>query len=77
MLRADGNRIGNAVEEVKLLYADAVNFVQYVENGDVAPALGLEDVDEVVDSRIASNRDIGRVDLVFVHHRLDLVVVNV
>lgn len=39
--------------------------------------LGLENIDQIIDSRIAANRDVRRVDPVFAHDSLDLVMVDV
>lgn len=64
MLRADRHRVGNAVQEVKLLDADTVDLVEHIDNRDIAAALGLEDVDQVVDGSVAPNCDVRRADLV-------------
>lgn len=66
VLRADGHRVGDAVEQVEFLDADAVNLVEHVNDRDVASALGFEDIDQVVDGGVAPNGDICRADLVSV-----------
>lgn len=77
VLGTDWYGIWNTVQQVEFLDTDGVDFVEDVDDGDVTTALGLEDVDEVVNGGVASDGDIGRVDTVFVHDRLDLVVVDV
>lgn len=75
MLGADGYRIRDPIQQIQLLDADGVNLVEDIDDGNVTPGLCLDDVDEVVNCRIASDGNIGGRHLVFVHHGLDLVMV--
>ena len=77
ILGADGHRHRDPVQQVQLLDADGVDLVQHVDDGDVAPALRLQHVDDVVDRRVAPQRNVGRGDLVLLHDGPDLVVVDV
>lgn len=59
VFRADGYRVGNSIQQVELLDTDGIDFVQDVDDRNVAPRLGLYYVDEIVHRGIASNRDVG------------------
>ena len=67
MLGTDGDRVRDPIEQVELLDADAVDLVEHVNDGNVTSTLCLENIDQVIDRRIASNSDISRVDLVSLH----------
>lgn len=77
VLGADGHRVGDPVQQVQLLDRDRVDLVEHVDDGDIAAAARLEDVNQVVDGRVAADGDVGRVDAVLAHDGADLVVVNV
>lgn len=88
----------DSVEQIKFFDTDGVDLVEYINDRDVAAALGLENIDQVVNCSVASwskstnpcfkrrgkwasgaptNGNVCRVDAVFVHDSLDLVVVDV
>lgn len=77
MLGADGHRVGNPVQQIQLLDTDRINLVQHVDDRNVAPALRLQHIDNVVNRRVTPNHDVRRGDLVLAHDGLDLVVVDV
>lgn len=75
MLGADWHRIRNSIQQIQLLNADGVNFVQDVDDGNVTPRSRFYRVDEVVDSRVAPDGNICGGHFVFAHYSLDFVVV--
>lgn len=77
MFGADGTGVGDAVEEIELFDGDGVDLVQGVYDGDVASALGFEDIDQVVNGGVTPDGNVGRIDTVLVHDGFDLVVINV
>jgi hypothetical protein len=64
VFRADGYRVGDTIEQIKLLDADAVNLVENVNDGYVAAALRFQNVNQVIDGGIAPDSDIRRTNLV-------------
>lgn len=72
VFRADRTSIRDTVDQIQLLDRNGVDLVQRIDDGNVAPALGFQNVDEVVNGGITSNRNIRRRDFVFTHHSLDL-----
>lgn len=61
----------DSIEQVKLFDRDGVDLVKRVDNRDVGPVLGLEDIDQVVDRGVASNSHVRRRNLVLAQNRLD------
>ena len=60
MFRTDRTGVGNPVEQVELLDRDGINLVQRVDDGDIAPALGFEDIDQIVNCSVATDGDVCR-----------------
>jgi hypothetical protein len=77
VLRTDWAGVRNAVDQIELLDRYGINLVQRIDDRDVAPALRFNHVNQVVDSRVASDSNIRVGHAVFAQHGLNLVVVNV
>ena len=71
MFGTDRASVRNPVEQVQLLDRDGVNLVQRVDDGDVASVLRFEHINHIVNGSVATDGNIGRRDLVFVHDGLD------
>ena len=63
------------VDDVELLDRDLIDLVETVDARYV-DSVAFDDVDQVVDSGVASDQDVGVVDLVFVEDGLDRVQVE-
>lgn len=71
VLRTDGTGVGNPVKQIQLFDRDGIDLVQGVNDGNVASALGFKDINQIIDSGVAPNGDIGRRNLILVHHSFD------
>lgn len=58
MLRANWAGIWNPVQQIQLLDGNSIDLVQRINDGDVAAALGFQDINQVVNSGVASDGDI-------------------
>lgn len=77
MLRTNGNGVGDSVQEIKLLDSDGVNLVQSVNDRYISATFSLEDIDQIINRRVASDGDIGRRDLIFAHDSFDFLLRSV
>lgn len=77
VLGADGTRVGDPVYQVELLDRNGVNLVKGIYYRDVAPALRLQNIDQVIDLCITTNSNVSRRDLVLAHHGFDFLADNV
>jgi hypothetical protein len=76
MLRADGARIWNTVQQIKFLNRDGVDLVERVDDRDVATTLRFDDINQIIHSGVAPNGHICVRHTILVQHRLDLIVVD-
>lgn len=67
VLGADGAGVGNPVQQVQLFDADGVDLVQGVDDRNVFPILGLQDVNQIINGRITPDGDVGGRDSIFAH----------
>ena len=44
----------NSVEQIKFFDTDGIDLVEHIKDRDVAAALGLENIDQIVDGSVAS-----------------------
>jgi hypothetical protein len=72
VLRTDWAGVRNAVDQIELLDGDGINLVQRIDDRDVAPALRFDHVNQVVDSRVASDSNIRVGHAVFAQHGLNV-----
>lgn len=71
-----GDAVGDPVEDVKLLDCDLVDLVEDINAGDIE-SVSFDDIDELIDSGVASEADISVRDLVLTEHSLDGILVDV
>jgi hypothetical protein len=69
-MRRDWHPVRQLIKNVELLERDLIDLVQHVDARNVH-AIALDDVDQLVDARVAPQADIGVVDLVLGADGLD------
>lgn len=74
MLRADRTCVRYSIQQVKLFNGDGIDLIQSVDDWNIASALGLKDVNHIINCCVAADSDVGAVDAVLVHDRFDFLL---
>lgn len=75
VMSADRDSVGDLRDQVQLLDRDLVNLVQNIQAGHVH-TVALDHIDQLVDSGVTLETDVGIVDLVLGKHSLDFIQIQ-
>ena len=72
VLGANRTCIRYPINQVELFDGDRIDLIQSIYHRDIAPTLGLQDIDEIINGRITTNCDVSRRYFVLAHYSFDL-----